>query len=218
MSDEIINMKDIYKEFWECRNFEIEHLWQRSVFLGAFLLAIAAGYGTFLNSHIKCFCNPNVPEIYHLICLGLCLLGICFSQLWIMMAKGSKRWYERYEISISSFYHDIKNGNNSYNLFDKELSKLISTEKIRYFGSLGEREKNDSLLSTKGGDYSVSRINIFIGQLMCFVWFVLSGIHLYFVIGPNEIKRCKYIVPFLTVVTFMIVTKSVISKFTRAED
>ena len=34
-----------HEEVWACRNFEISNLWQRSVFLGTFMLAIAAGYG-----------------------------------------------------------------------------------------------------------------------------------------------------------------------------
>lgn len=35
---------DIYAYLWKGRDFELDHLWQRSVFLGAFLLAVAALY------------------------------------------------------------------------------------------------------------------------------------------------------------------------------
>ena len=40
-----LTAKDFYNEMWHCRDFELSHLWQRSVFLGAFMLAIATGYG-----------------------------------------------------------------------------------------------------------------------------------------------------------------------------
>ena len=33
--------KDIYKYLWRGRDFELERLWSRSVFLAAFLIAIA---------------------------------------------------------------------------------------------------------------------------------------------------------------------------------
>ena len=33
--------KDIYKYLWHGRDFELERLWGRSVFLAAFLIAIA---------------------------------------------------------------------------------------------------------------------------------------------------------------------------------
>lgn len=49
-SSKRINAKDIYKEMLDGRKFELEHLWQRSVFLGAFMLAIAAAYGAIIMS------------------------------------------------------------------------------------------------------------------------------------------------------------------------
>ena len=43
-----ITPKDAYKRAWTCRDFELSHLWQRSVFLAVFLIAIAGAYGTLL--------------------------------------------------------------------------------------------------------------------------------------------------------------------------
>ena len=53
IEDNKLTVKDLYKEFWECRNFEIDYLRLRSIFLAVFLLAIAAGYGIFVNDHLK---------------------------------------------------------------------------------------------------------------------------------------------------------------------
>lgn len=51
---------DIYKYLWKGRDFELDHLWQRSVFLAAFVLAVAALY----TGYMKEFFIPKyaVPE------------------------------------------------------------------------------------------------------------------------------------------------------------
>ena len=45
--------KKIYEEVWACRNFELSNLWQRSVFLGTFMLAIVAGYGGCVFGNVR---------------------------------------------------------------------------------------------------------------------------------------------------------------------
>ena len=52
MKDELTE-RELYQELWQGRDFEINHLWQRSIFLGAFMVAIAAGYGGLVNEHFK---------------------------------------------------------------------------------------------------------------------------------------------------------------------
>lgn len=44
-----IQFQDIYKSLWSCRDFEISHLWQRSIFLTTFMLAGFTGYGFILS-------------------------------------------------------------------------------------------------------------------------------------------------------------------------
>ncbi len=34
---EKFSINDLYAQYWHCRDFEISHLWQRSIFLGTFL-------------------------------------------------------------------------------------------------------------------------------------------------------------------------------------
>ena len=224
--DNKLAAKDLYKESWKCRNFEIDHLWQRSIFLAVFLLAIAAGYGTFVNDHLKEFLPPPKTTkessllIFHGISLALCLLGIVFSQLWIMMAKGSKRWYERYELAISSFYNNIHCSIEDihHNLFTQKTIDLIKQKKIPVFGMLEERDINDSLLSTKGGNFSVSKVNIFIGQITGFVWIILAGVHLYFLFRQVEKSWLIYGLFVCFVSTFSYIATVIISCFTRSED
>lgn len=44
-----LSLSDVYGYLWRGRDFELEHLWQRSLFLAAFLLAIAGGYGVYIK-------------------------------------------------------------------------------------------------------------------------------------------------------------------------
>ena len=250
-SDKLFSLKDLYEELFKCRDFEIDHLWQRSVFLGAFLLAVAAGYGTFVNEHIKdvfsataekeadCSVkieseqyeieavktenkdNDILPKYFHGICLGLAGLGIVFSQLWIMMAKGSKRWQERFEESIAFFYKKETDTKIKKELFEKKLTQRILNGSIPYFGNLHEKEIKNSLLSTKGGEYSVSRINIIIGQVSCFAWMALAGIHFYKtleIIYKDVSSTIWLATSVVSIVTYTCVLGRILSFFARSED
>lgn len=225
-SDKLFSLKDLYEELFKCRDFEIDHLWQRSVFLGAFLLAVAAGYGTFVNAHIADIAKNGEEskissECFHGICLGLAGLGIVFSQLWIMMAKGSKRWQERYEESIAFFYKKETDTKVKEELFEPELTKGILNGSIPYFGNLHEKEIKNSLLSTKGGEYSVSRINIIIGQVSCFAWMALAGIHFYKtleIIYKDVSSTIWLATSVVSIVTYTCVLGRILSFFARSED
>ena len=49
--------KDLYKELFHCRDFELQHLWQRSIFLAGFMVALFTLYGSFLGNRL----NENEP-------------------------------------------------------------------------------------------------------------------------------------------------------------
>ena len=250
-SDKLFSLKDLYEELFKCRDFEIDHLWQRSVFLGAFLLAVAAGYGTFVNEHIKDILSAPVKqeadcsvkieseqyeieavktagndngvpsECFHGICLGLAGLGIVFSQLWIMMAKGSKRWQEKFEESIAFFYKEKTGIKVKKELFGEEITQLILNESIPYFGKLHDKAINNSLVSTKGGEYSVSRINIIVGQVTCIAWMVLAGIHFYQTIGfiyKDVSNTIRFATSVVSIVTYSCVLGRILMIFAHSED
>ena len=96
-----------WKRVWQCRDFELSHLWQRSIFLTAFLILIYSGYGIYIQQLLKPIITSSgdikwitSKPIHHIIALGMCTMGATLSALWIMMAKGSKFWYECYENKI----------------------------------------------------------------------------------------------------------------------
>lgn len=187
-----ITAKDLYQEAWKCRDFEIEHLWQRSVFLASFMLAIAAGYGALLSKIVfpeKATTDMTVP---HLLAVGICYLGFVFSMLWVMMSKGSKYWYECYENAINYFVYNFghtispeKEENNK--VFDESSIRWClnsPNQNLEYFydvpmhGTLPKpREVDKSLFTPKPCRYSVSSVNCVIGVIGMFCWTFLIIVH-----------------------------------------
>lgn len=183
-------IKDVYRELWAGREFELTHLWQRSVFLGAFMLAIAAGYGHVASKiifpelenyiilktenktewqleNINVISQSETRPHQHLAAVALCYLGLAFSMLWVMMAKGSKYWSERYEASITKMYEEDCYGSRLKNS-DPYYSNLVK---------LKDSEISDNLFSPLAGRYSVSRVNVSIGIIGIISWNILNMIH-----------------------------------------
>lgn len=175
MADEEITPRDIYKTVWKCRDFELSTLWQRSAMLGAFMVAMYAGYGALLLNAFEHGCLPRwIP--FNLLAEGMCCFGMVFSALWIMMLKGSKGWYERCEAALSGFQKEMPD-------------EVFSCEDVRENAAFGifwsaatERElkkfeSNTDLFSTSGGRFSVSRVAIMLGQVSLAGWLVLGFVH-----------------------------------------
>lgn len=172
MADEKITPRDIYKTVWKCRDFELSTLWQRSAMLGAFMVAMYAGYGALLLNAFEHGCLQRwIP--FNLLAEGMCGFGMVFSALWIMMLKGSKRWYERCEAALSGFRQEMPD-----EVFVSENVRENAAFGI-FWSSVTERElkkfeSNENLLSTAGGPFSVSRVAIMLGQVSLVGWLVLG--------------------------------------------
>ena len=74
-----------YKILYQAYADEIRNLWQRSIFLATFMTLAWGGYGALqLKSFDKDF---EITAHYHCASLGLCLIIIVLSLLWVAMAK-----------------------------------------------------------------------------------------------------------------------------------
>lgn len=160
--------KDLYQHLWEGRNIELSHFWQRSIFLTGIFVVLLSSYGKVVFTMY--FPEEGIVDtssIQHLIAWGLSFLCLVFSILWIMMSKGSKYYYERYEESLNA-------------LFEKSSLLNNTTENMPRHGKLdyplGDRY-SDSLFSTNAGGYSVSKVNITIGIIGVFVFLLLNALH-----------------------------------------
>lgn len=160
--------KDLYQHLWEGRKFELSHFWQRSIFLTGIFVVLLASYGKVVFTMY--FPEEGIVDtssIQHLIVWGLSLLCLIFSMLWIMMSKGSKYWYERYEESLNA-------------LFEKSSLLNNTTENMPRHGVLyhpSDERYSDNIFSTNAGGYSVSKVNITIGIIGVFVFSILNVIH-----------------------------------------
>ncbi len=193
---QFIEPKDAYERTWACHDFELSHLWQRSVFLAVFLLAIAGAYGTLLlnmyfpgeqneifiwdwdektieedRNDIKKatkkieYKAKNTTWQQHAIASGVCWLGISFSILWVMMAKGSKYWFERYEAGINAF----EDGDAG--------KKLAGYPHHGDMSKLKPHQFNENIFSPKSGHYSVSKVNGTIGIISLTAFSFLEMFH-----------------------------------------
>ncbi len=170
MKDEEYNEKmyklEVYKALYKAYADEIRNLWQRSIFLGAFMTLAWGGYGALQLKMIE-KCLSNICA-YHFASLGLCAVIMILSLLWIAMAKGSKFVQEAHERHIKDLG------------FDKVKKIVIENCDKRLFCDLGKynnppsKDNKSEIMDTNpnlffGGDlkpyrYSPSKINIALGQ------------------------------------------------------
>ena len=160
-----LDIKQLRKEYYKIRKFEIQNLWQRSIFLATFTVILFTGYGYLVDS-LTITHESNVAQdefrimLTHMICCSLSFLGSTFSIIWIMMAKGSKAWYEIYEKKIYNIERNHLNWNDMYCLSGGSPKTL-----------------NNSLWSNEAGAFSVSKINILLGQTLRISWITTFNIH-----------------------------------------
>lgn len=189
-----IGVRDVYERFWACRDFELRNFWQRSIFLGAFLTLSYVGYGTFCLKMLipmltaKTFGNCWV--VAHLFAIGIVCFGLIVSALWVLMAKGSKMWYEWQEKAIVAFVH----GYAPNSAFESRAIKDVSDFGIGWTPAFDKEwadvKKDCRYRSPFGGPFSVSKITICIGQLSLFSWLLLGCAHVLLLMVDQE-KACQ---------------------------
>jgi len=181
-TDEKISIKEIHETLWRCRDFELSHLWQRSIFLSAFLILCFTGYGGLL---MLMFEKSNLFEYVNLLAFAIGILGVVFSCLWIMMGKGSKAWYERYEKAIYAFERQSK--------YATPAANHIGGFKYQNIRGYEKPTIKKCLFSGDGGAYSPSRINIAIGQITLLIWTTIILLHAAIAIFDKQILKLEYI-------------------------
>ena len=187
-----VTLKEIRETYYSLRNFEISNLWQRSVFLSAILVLFYSGYGYLVSK----FLDEEVKKtlLLHELCCAIALLAVVFSIIWIMMAKGSKAWYEVYEKKI----FDIE-----------EQSELNIPEGHRMKPKGILRELDQCLFSNHGGRYSVSKLNILIGRVLLINWTIVLIIHYIgalFDFDHNVCRNCIVNTVILTIIPIVFIT------------
>lgn len=164
--------------FHEAMKNEINRLWQRSIFLATFLVLIFVGYGNVLMRLFDSECGCGFDDVYvcvdfrlNLACVVIALLGVLFSSLWIMMAKGSKAWQEKYERTLYRFIEGVKRKYPEIG----ELAKLGFAH--GFLRGVKDKDFSNCLCSVKAGAYSASKINVCIGIISGVFWGIVGIVH-----------------------------------------
>ena len=126
--------------------------------------------------------------VANLIAFCVACVGLVLSLVWIMMAKGSKAWYEHYEKAIEAF----ELYNRCALKMDAPAKGIIDIHKETGFE---KPETSSWLWNTKGGAYSVAKINIVIGHISAVIWIGLIVIHL--VINQKGVKTSSEMMKFI---------------------
>jgi len=170
-----VSHKELRESFYRLRDFEISNLWQRSIFLSALLVLFFSAYG-FLVSKLLEEGSTNTI-LYNEISAVLALFATSFSIIWIMMAKGSKVWYEVYERKICKI---------------EQESDLQIAKEYQMGTDIKPWDLDASIWTNKAGSYSVSKLNIVIGRFLLYIWLSIFVFHWLFILyillnqGINE--------------------------------
>lgn len=169
----VLTAKEHVEMFQKRMDEEINRLWQRSIFLATFLVLVFTGYGMLVSKFFDSDFNSEKLLLVHLVSIGISIIGIVLSLLWIMMAKSSKAWQEKYEQSLFKFIErEIEIGGSSV------VSLLKEGIADGYLLPLESNKFSNCLLSTKAGAYSPSKINVMIGIVSLIVWVIIISIHM----------------------------------------
>lgn len=168
--EEKMVLKSIHDGLWERRSLEINLLWTRLTMLGTFMALTYTGYGVLLMK-----IGDKMPSwnVFNLLAIGMGCLGILFSTLWTLMAKGSKAWFELYEAAIDNFQ---KNSPFLEAFGHKEEMLGYLNFKSREIGRF-RPPVNSDLFSPLAGRFSVSKIPIVMGQMSLAGWIAVVFLH-----------------------------------------
>ena len=177
MDKDLQTKLEIYKILYMAYADEIRNLWQRSIFLATFMTLAWGGYGALqlkvvekiIETHTQ---SQNAEQTLNLVyvfsSLGLCLIIIVLSLLWIAMAKASKFVQEAHEAHIlkhnelDCLFCDL----DKYQNGDYDTKTLKQTSKNSFWNPL------------KSYRYSPSKINIALGWVSCLLASILSIVHI----------------------------------------
>lgn len=193
VSCEMCDKLEKYKILYQAYADEIKNLWQRSIFLGTFMVLVWTGYGALQLKFIEH--SKELSEfyvVYHCVSIGLCTIIIFLSLLWVMMAKGSKFVQEAHEKHIENLNFDKLNEvdikTNQYKKLFCDLN--IYEDKLKLENKLSEDLFYSEAL--KACRYSPSKINIILGCFSVIVAIILSIVHIV-IAFYNETFQCMII-------------------------
>lgn len=164
---------EVYKTLYTAYADEIRNLWQRSIFLGAFMVLVWSGYGVLQLKFIEKGNSDFNVNLYNYASLGLCAVIMILSLFWVAMAKGSKFVQEAHENHIKDLEFDLFNEID----IDTKKNKRIFCDLDIYNIKLAIDKKISVWYPLKSYRYSPSRINIALGWVSVAISILLGIVH-----------------------------------------
>ncbi len=115
MDEKYVTKHDLYEKLWASRDFEINHLWQRSIFLATFIVALFTIYFSVLNNFTS---SKSVSE-----------------DIKIELVKSTES-YEGYAIAQDEKSVLVVKDDRDESLIAKPCFQLIALDVICLFGFL----------------------------------------------------------------------------------
>lgn len=159
-----VSLKELREGFYRCRTFEVSNLWRRSFLLSIFQVLSFILYGLPASGLLNAAPGASNLLTLNQAACAAALFGMSFAVIWVMMAKGSKAWYEVYERYI-------------FEIEQEENDGLKIPARYRLGSLCRPWEMNSNLFSKKAGRYSPSRLNITIGTVLLTTWFTVLVFH-----------------------------------------
>ena len=132
----IENLKELYKKYYEGRDYHLKRFWENSIFVWTFLMVCFTAYGILVSKFLDVKLHSDIKPYFPILSSFVCGVGFVLSVFWYKMAKASKVWYEVYENVIwemesfnNEFHYDDKYLIHNY-WSSKEGSKISSPSKI----------------------------------------------------------------------------------------
>ena len=115
MSEKKVSKHDLYEKLWASRDFEINHLWQRSVFLATFIVALFTLYAATINGFF--IASDDSTEITSQV-----------SSISYSMNSNDSTY------SSANGSYSLNSPGDDDSLFDRPLSQLLALDCICFFG------------------------------------------------------------------------------------
>ncbi len=197
-NEQINPLEEAYKQASDIRKFEIELFWSRGTYYWAFILAAFTAHFSLFGLLFSNSCCESTKGIslknmcdlpgFSLLALALTVL-ICFffSLAWTLVNKGSKFWQKNWEAHIDALEDQVTG----------KLYKTYLNTNLKGEGS----EFDESFLSTKAYDFSVTKITILTSIFLT----IISGCMFLFYVFLMFLKWRKYYVQFVDIVIWGVV-------------
>ena len=200
-NDEEVSLKELWDRFYQLRDVEIKNLWKRTSIFAGFIGLLFAGYGyIFLGS------STSDLTVKHAWSCGIATLGIIFSIFWIALAKGAKAWIGVHERKICEIEAEEELG----------IPARFCMGELSYPG--GKKEPNNNLLSIRPGFFSVSKLNILLGQVLLICWSLIGLVHaLPFVTLEHLLTNIPSWVFLIVIILFLIVILIFVTRRAKSE-